>query len=322
MPGIPARVVTGWSIGQAEQTQIVFSDQAHQWAEVPFEGLGWVTFEPTAFGGAPSRTPTHSQTADSAGSMPLETLIKTLADRDSNVRKAAVDALAELGGEAAIDPLSQAALHDEDPAVRQAAVDALAELGGPAAMEPLVQALSDADTAVSGAAQETLTELGASVTDLESGGTLVTRNGSDWWVPGSTTSQAGELPHEPVFEVQGASRTGYLRTATGDIYENGRWRQIDPVSIESNASDLPDKVSSQIESWPMPKHRLDPSLLVLRDPNRDGFDDIFVSPAGEAKHIPAGVVPIALRVSRIGPIGYYRPFSATVSTEKPVDGYG
>ena len=54
--GIPARVVSGWLIGQTDDEQTVNSDQAHQWAEVALDGIGWVTFEPTPAGGAPSRT--------------------------------------------------------------------------------------------------------------------------------------------------------------------------------------------------------------------------------------------------------------------------
>ena len=46
--GIPARVVSGWAIAATDAPQIVYAIQSHQWAEVPFEGLGWVTFEPTA----------------------------------------------------------------------------------------------------------------------------------------------------------------------------------------------------------------------------------------------------------------------------------
>ena len=49
--GIPARVVSGWAIGPTTGTQTVSLDQAHQWAEVAFAELGWVTFEPTASGG-------------------------------------------------------------------------------------------------------------------------------------------------------------------------------------------------------------------------------------------------------------------------------
>ena len=288
--GIPARVVTGLAIDAVGATQTVYSNQAHQWAEVPLEDLGWVTFEPTASGGAPSRTPIPSEAADSDGSQALGSALE--------------------------------ALTDDDPEVRIAAVEALAQLRDPAAIEPLVQALSDPDAAVSEAARTALPEQGASVTDLESGGALVTREDSSWWVPGSTTSQAGEPPHEPVFEVRGASRTGYLRTATGDAYENGRWRQIDPVSIELNTSDLPDQVSAQIESWSMPEHRLNPSLLVLRGANEEGLNKITVSPIGSSKYIPAGVVPVALRVfSASHPESNYWPFSATVSTKEPVDGY-
>ena len=58
--GIPARIVSGWVIGEVGVTQTVYSDQAHQWAEVPFEGLGWVTFEPSAQGAAPFRAPVLS----------------------------------------------------------------------------------------------------------------------------------------------------------------------------------------------------------------------------------------------------------------------
>ena len=56
--GIPARVVGGWAISPVDGDQIVKAKQAHQWAEVPFDGLGWVTFEATPGGTGPSsRTP-------------------------------------------------------------------------------------------------------------------------------------------------------------------------------------------------------------------------------------------------------------------------
>ena len=52
--GLPARVVGGWVVSATAEQQVVYADQAHQWAEVGFANLGWVTFEATA-GGAPSR---------------------------------------------------------------------------------------------------------------------------------------------------------------------------------------------------------------------------------------------------------------------------
>ena len=46
---------------------------------------------------------------------------------------------------------------------------------------------------------------------------------------GTTTMQAAMPSHLPVFEVSGARKLNYLRTATGDVYENGGWTQSDPV---------------------------------------------------------------------------------------------
>ena len=54
--GIPARVAAGWAISPSSDQQEVRTNQAHQWAEVAFEGLGWVQFEPTASLGPQSRT--------------------------------------------------------------------------------------------------------------------------------------------------------------------------------------------------------------------------------------------------------------------------
>ena len=42
---MPARVVSGWSIKPSVQEQAVAPDQAHQWAEIGLEGIGWVTFD-------------------------------------------------------------------------------------------------------------------------------------------------------------------------------------------------------------------------------------------------------------------------------------
>ncbi len=53
--GIPSRVVSGWAIAPQAETQVVGSNQAHQWAEVAFEDIGWVTFDPTAPGGPRER---------------------------------------------------------------------------------------------------------------------------------------------------------------------------------------------------------------------------------------------------------------------------
>ena len=56
--GLPARVVSGWAIAQTADIQTVHANQGHQWAEVAFDGLGWVSFEPTGAGGPVDRVVT------------------------------------------------------------------------------------------------------------------------------------------------------------------------------------------------------------------------------------------------------------------------
>jgi transglutaminase-like putative cysteine protease len=51
--GIPARVATGFTPGQGgddDGTYSVTTNDLHAWVEVPFEGYGWLPFEPTPFG--------------------------------------------------------------------------------------------------------------------------------------------------------------------------------------------------------------------------------------------------------------------------------
>jgi len=53
--GIPTRPVAGRAVSPIAAAQTVTAAQAHQWIEVYFEEIGWVTFDPTPPGGAPSR---------------------------------------------------------------------------------------------------------------------------------------------------------------------------------------------------------------------------------------------------------------------------
>ncbi|MCL0060136.1 transglutaminase-like domain-containing protein [Dehalococcoidia bacterium] len=45
--GIPSRLAIGYLIRPGEGEQVVYAHQAHAWAEVGFEGLGWIVFEAT-----------------------------------------------------------------------------------------------------------------------------------------------------------------------------------------------------------------------------------------------------------------------------------
>jgi transglutaminase-like putative cysteine protease len=45
--GLPARVVSGFVVSPESDYQLVYPKDGHIWAEVPFEGLSWVTFDAT-----------------------------------------------------------------------------------------------------------------------------------------------------------------------------------------------------------------------------------------------------------------------------------
>jgi len=82
-----------------------------------------------------------------------------LADPDVDVRSAAVEALAILGGDTAAEML-ETALRDAEPVIRQQAVVALEEIGGEAAVRGLTVALQDADAGLRLAVVDALGEVG------------------------------------------------------------------------------------------------------------------------------------------------------------------
>lgn len=45
--GIPSRTVSGFLLAPDNEYQLVLPKMAHMWVEVPFEGLGWITFDAT-----------------------------------------------------------------------------------------------------------------------------------------------------------------------------------------------------------------------------------------------------------------------------------
>ena len=73
LSGIPARLVTGYMVRKTPDEQAVHPKQAHAWAEVPFKGLGWVTFDATASGSSSALEGSHSPpnvTGGGRGSIP------------------------------------------------------------------------------------------------------------------------------------------------------------------------------------------------------------------------------------------------------------
>ncbi len=298
--GIPARVVSGWTVAQTSQAQTVYSDQAHQWAEVAFNGLGWVTFDPTPYQGPVSR-------ADN-----LEEEDQGADERDNSIT--------------AIDPR----LTDDDPRVRESGIRELGESNDAGNVVPLARALSDSDPGVVDAAREALERIGASVQTLENGSSLVVLEDLGYWVPNTTTAQSPGLPKNPAFRVQGAANTNYLRVTVGEVYQNGRWNpQSNPVQLPYQAGTrVPQLVSSALEQADgpfssLPEYRLDSSLLAQYEasPARTYVDSISIDPIPEMQTIPGGPIPISAHLQTVTLPGKSSPFSATFSSHRPTSEY-
>ena len=226
--GIPARVVSGWAVADRAASQIVFGDQSHQWVEVPFEDLGWVTFDP-APDGAPSRVP-------------------------------------------------------EDP-------------------------------------REVHERLGAVVTVLETGGTLVQLDGETFFTGGTTAHQAEATPPVPLLEVAGAANTGYLRMSVGEVYEGGQWSQLDPAAIPYSAGNHVPTETREFYDELIERgdtefaDRLNSVALPSQGPSplRSEEDRIQIRRAGELDELPHGVMPTSRGLQRKDIDGVYHPFGTTFS---------
>ena len=264
----------------------------------------------------------------------VEPLIETLADQEEDVRQAAAQALGELGDPRAVEPLIDR-LTDENRRVRQAVAEALGELGDPEAALPLIERLADQDEQVRRAASGALEKIARAAADgvdlavLENGGNLVLRTGTSvGLVPGTTTAQATELPHIPVFEVGGTTNTRYLRTGVGEVYESGAWSTSDPVEFDYNGQEIPDLVRSFLDNPSPPitleaRGRLSFALLALPQELPAGrfIDQISLQPSEGFSEIPAGVVPTSLHLLRASLEGKFDPFSATLLSTRSVPGY-
>ena len=302
--GIPARVVSGWAIGQTGETQTVYLDQAHQWAEVALDEIGWVSFEPTA-SGPPSRTPgfyVEEAGEDSEGSDEA-----TTGDDESAIPESDIQAITERIDEN-LDILS------EDSGV------GLFNLG---------QVLGDTRPGYGDAAREILEGLGASVTGLENGSSRLEFENRIYSVPGTTTQQISIPPHYPVFQIRGAGHTKYLRDATGDVYESGHWRQLYPVGFWVYPNEnLPETVLGKLEEPDsefsrLPAERLDAALLAgfQIQPPISYMDVIQVKPIGLQEKLPDGPLATSLHLQTIDTLAFLWVYSATYGSAEPVSEY-
>ena len=182
-----------------------------------------------------------------------------------------------------------------------------------------MEALSDASPDVREAAEAALKELGADVTQLESGGLVgLLKDEALAFSAGTTTMQAAKPPHLPVFEVSGNEKLNYLRTATGDVYVNGRWTQADPVEAPYEGIEQLVEVASSARSEttrPAP-----PGSSTSRYLTGQTTDlSVIVSPANDGAVIAAGVIPGSLDMRFVFEPGVYFPYSSTVRIENEAE---
>lgn len=260
--GLPARVVSGWAIGATPLSQTVSTDQAHQWAEVAFEGLGWVTFDPTP-GGPGARA--ALETPPVGDQEKLEEALRAL--EESGVEVVRLENGGALVGQGSGQGGGGAMGGQGD-----------GQGGGSAPLEP-----------------------GAATT------------------PGTTTAQSPGLLTIPLFRVEGAANTSYLRTAVGDVYENGNWRQLDPVLLNvAGLQNVPDAVWSQYidgdgEFSPLPfERRNSASLFGFRqDSPRVHSDRIRLFALEDYESLPFWVAPMSPDLQHASAGGVYFPYSGT-----------
>ena len=322
--GLPARVVSGWAIAETGAAQTVYTDQGHQWAEVAFDGLGWISFEPT--GGAGGAGETSSRAALSGGDGSPTT--------DSGDDSSEIEGFDDTGIEITVSGgTGSGAGGSGDGGIEVTGPGDFSSTasgpGGEGTIRALAEALADGDELTQQLAAKALADLGASFATLENGTSLVSNRNQGYWIPGTTTAQASVPARNPVFEVRGAAHTSYLRTATGDVYVNGRWRQLDPVDLRyTPPADLPGLVASAIDTPGGPFSslapvRIDHALLAqfTTAPAVQRTDVIEITPVGSLTAIPAGPAPTSLRLQSASLPGRFRPYSSTLTIGTRVPGY-
>ena len=268
-------------------------------------------------------------------------LLEALGDIDEDVRTAAELALMEaLGGDVpdvrdAVESGLVEALGDEDPEVKDAAESILLEAlqddshgAKEAAESALAQALGDSNPEVKDAAEGVLEETGASMTPLENAGALVYLGDKTFWAPGTSADTVSMPEVKPVFEVRGASATGYLRTDVGDVYTGNGWSRLDPVELDYAARTPTRQLvhAVLIESGDVdifPWEDAGAALLPWPDTGADESHSqrLTISPHEAGTSVPVGTLPISMGADFFDTDGSYWPFSGTFSINEELNEY-
>ena len=267
-----------------------------------------------------------------SGADSLEQALAT--DAEEDVREAAANALGELRESRSLPVLLQSEANDSSPVVRSAssravgryrqpqleqaledssdlsvraaAAQVLGDRGNSSAADNLIDALDDPNSQVQQAAREAVNNLGL-VTSLESGAGLLSHNAGTSMIPGTSSGQAAELPHAPVFEVSGAVGIDFLRVAVGDSYVDGQWHTDGQTRQQYSAGDaVPD---------------LGPVAQATTQPSRTQTSKITVSPTAGQQWILEGHVPISSQPQSISMDGTLFLESETFSGSRRAESY-
>ncbi|MBI4220633.1 MAG: hypothetical protein HY682_10840 [Chloroflexi bacterium] len=162
---------------------------------------------------------------------------------------------------------------------------------------------------------------------LENGSKIsASPNGSVSLSPGMSALQAARPPSLPVFRVQGAGKTSYLRTGTGDIYQNGRWQSFDPVQVPFKAgADLNSTVNTWAGTGKLPADvpaGIDPGLLVPVPRTERGYEaDLGVLPPPGIASMSPGTVPVSSFIRSADRSGQYDPVGGTLKSDAQAEAY-
>ena len=249
-----------------------------------------------------------------------------LNDSSTTVRTAAAYALGQMGGDGAAGPLAEALLNDSSTTVRKAAAAALGDRDDLQGVPALLEASqNDPNENVRATADEALENLGLEGIALENGG-LAAASSETAGVPavalttGTTTGQAGKPSDIPVFKVTGASNTRYLRSATGEVYKDGRFTNLEFSYPSELAYQPPGSISSLVSQSELArqlKGELSSLISHYEAQPLDQHDDhISIAPVYPG-NIPAGVVPTSRHLDSVKSPGFYQLVTATFRTDEP-----
>jgi HEAT repeat protein len=157
------------------------------------------------------------------GAPAVEPLIAVLRDRGWGGRRAAAEALGQIGDARAVEPLI-AALQNLDWDVRQAAAVALGQIGDPRAVEPLIAVLKDQHGNVRTAAAEALHRLAWSPDSGAAGAAYWAAKG-EW----GKCVEIGAPAVEPLIAALKDEDNNVRQAAAGALSQIGDARAVEPL---------------------------------------------------------------------------------------------